>query len=521
MLLVQLLEDTMKNYNSINIHYEEEEDLCNTLPSPSKTDGLSRASISIANEHTNPNPQDRLTPPFESSSEDGGRPSTLLSGTFNLIATIVGGPTRWGIQLRRNSTKCLWGESGGGDIWTPLVTEAVKATTSIDQHVDEVNGDYVLMGIIGIMLPFLIQRSLHALRWNCYIGFASVSILTLALCRGGLQRLYDNIIADDDDTNQQDDFTIHFFKVPSVEEILFSFPIVTCSFLCHFNIIAIQNALSVPTRQRMQTLIGYAVGSCFLLMYSLGLGGYLFAGESIQGNVLLNVPMSKGDGEDEGEFWLFLFGRIGTGVAIMLAMPLMALPCREALLEVVDVWFHDSHHRRGDVDNGGADADETSWCWRLFHRCNKDETTQDRSIATEDEIQEILPTASEDELVDGEDSILKPRASLLIRNEPIQKDYIFRNSFVHYGSTILIIAMCYSGAVIVRGVAFVWSFIGSSMAFFIAFIVPCGCFIVIESEVPSVDNGGDRHVSWICVAWAILVFSVVGAVVCTCNSLTS
>lgn len=91
MLLVQLLEDTMKNYNSINIHYEEEEDLCNTLPSPSKTDGLSRASISIANEHTNPNPQDRLTPPFESSSEDGGRPSTLLSGTFNLIATIVGG----------------------------------------------------------------------------------------------------------------------------------------------------------------------------------------------------------------------------------------------------------------------------------------------------------------------------------------------------------------------------------------------------------------------------------------------
>lgn len=407
------------------------------------------------------------------------------------------------------------------DIWTPLVTEAVNATTSIDQHVDEVNGDYVLMGIIGIMLPFLIQRSLHALRWNCYIGFASVSILTLALCRGGLQRLYDNIIADDDDTNQQDDFTIHFFKVPSVEEILFSFPIVTCSFLCHFNIIAIQNALSVPTRQRMQTLIGYAVGSCFLLMYSLGLGGYLFAGESIQGNVLLNVPMSKGDGEDEGEFWLFLFGRIGTGVAIMLAMPLMALPCREALLEVVDVWFHDSHHRRGDVDNGGADADETSWCWRLFHRCNKDETTQDRSIATEDEIQEILPTASEDELVDGEDSILKPRASLLIRNEPIQKDYIFRNSFVHYGSTILIIAMCYSGAVIVRGVAFVWSFIGSSMAFFIAFIVPCGCFIVIESEVPSEDNGGDRHVSWICVAWAILVFSVVGAVVCTCNSLTS
>lgn len=54
-----------------------------------------------------------------------------------------------------------------------------------------------------------------------------------------------------------------------------------------------------------------------------------------------------------------------------------------------------------------------------------------------------------------------------------------------------------------------------SMAFIIAFILPCGCFIVIENAVP----GGDRKDNWIWVAWAILSFSVVGAIVCTLNNM--
>ena len=110
------------------------------------------------------------------------------------------------------------------------------------------------------------------------------------------------------------------------------------------------------------------------------------------------------------------------------------------------------------------------------------------------------------------------RPSILIRQEPIQRDYVFRNSLSHYGSTLLITTSCYFGAVAVSGVAVVWSFIGSSMAFFIAFILPCGCFIVTESAVPTVAEGGDRKDKWIVVAWAVLAFSIVGTVVCTINN---
>ena len=582
----------MTKYNSININnYEEDEDdnLLNQTER-AKLDPINNADSS------NLHPQDHLVPPFSSND----RPSTLLSGTFNLVATIIGGGV---LSLPIAFSKCgvffttlammlsaymtymslimlsYCSRRGGGssygevvrsafgekaqegmswllfvflafvivafmvlirDIWTPLVASFVNHCYlhNLDHNeamaAMQVNGDYVLIGIIVILLPFLCQRSLHALRWNCYIGFVSILVLCIALVRGGWQRLHAAIIDDDDDDDgiSDNDLSIEWFKIPTTQEILFAFPILTCSFLCHFNIIAIQNAITVPTRDRMDSLIKYAITACFFLMYMFGLGGYLYAGDMIQGNVLLNVPMGRpsggsseqGEGEDQGEYWLFLLGRIGCGSSLMLAMPLIALPCREALLEVIDVFFHRSHHRQNApvVINGNKrDApamDNEQFCWRWCHKFNKYETIQDVIITTEDEVTEILPsTESEEE--NGEEQSRTRANSIIVREEPIQKDYIFRNTCAHYGSTLLIVAMCYSGAVIIRGVAIVWSFIGSSMAFLIAFILPCGCFIVIEREVPTIADGGDRNIGWIRMAWAILVFSVAGAVICTLNSL--
>ncbi len=398
----------------------------------------------------------------------------------------------------------------------------------------EMNSDYVLMTIILLLLPFLFQRSLHALRWNCYIGFASVMILCIALVRGGWQRFHDEILSDDDDDNPVPPFedndnglSIQWFKIPTLGEVLFSFPIVTCSFLCHFNIISIQNSLTSPTRRRMRNLIQYAIIATFVLMTLFGIGGYLYAGADVEGNILLNVPMDRSRGNvDEEEYWLFLLGRVGCGTTLMLAMPLMALPCREAFLEVIDVLFHRSHHQKntpvvvGEDDNHSQSIENEGFCWRLCHKCNKNESIQDIILTTEDEVTEIRPNRSinTSTLVENGSESLR-MSSVIKRDKPIDEDWIFRNSFAHYSTTLLIVAMCYFGAVKVRGVAVVWSFIGSSMAFFIAFILPCGCFIIIEREVPTIAEGGDRRVGLIRVAWVVLVFSVIGAIICTLNSL--
>jgi amino acid permease len=573
----------MKSYHSIAI--------TNEAASPSDGnendyDDDDDDAVPLANDH----PRDHLSPPFDADDE---RPSNLLVGTFNLIATIVGGAAlSLPIAFRRSGVAfatlvmilsacatyasltmlCDSSRRGGGssygevmrtafgskaeegvswvlfvflafvivaymvlirDIWTPLVREALGT--------DDVDGDRVLLVITVVLLPFLFQRSLHALRWNCYVGSASIFVLCVALNLGGWQgrqrqrQIDDGGVFDDQDGS----FDVEYFKMPSARDAMFTLPIIMLSFLCHFNIIAIQNALRRPTRERMRSLIRRAILACFALMYAFGLGGYYYAGSETQGNILLNVPTSRrhagggdGDGDDDdraGEYYLFLLGRIGCGITLMLAMPMMALPCREALLEVVDVRFHRSHHANNDdvvasgitddddVIGGGATAgggneEEGSPC-KLFRRCNKYETVRDASIATEDEVVEIAPESC---------SPLRRSSTVLIRRAPIQGDYVFRNSLAHYGSTLTIVVACYVGAVAVSGVAVVWSFIGSSAAFFISFVLPCGSFLVIENAVPTTADTagvGDRPCGRVRLAWTMLLLSIVGAAVCTINSI--
>ena len=261
------------------------------------------------------------------------------------------------------------------DIWTPIVMLTPFAST-----LGANNGDYVLLGIIVLLLPFLFQRSLYALRYNCYIGFVSVLILCFALYRGALHRIHGAELGRG--IYDSASFEIDIFKVPTIQEVLFSFPIVTCSFLCHFNVNSIQNALYEPTRQRIQQILRYSIAVSFLVMYLLGLGGYLYAGAAVEGNILLNVPIGKNkDDADSEQMWLFIAGRVGFGLVIILALPLMTLPCRDSLLEIIDVWLHRSRHQSSALLQ--SNLKDKICCWNLFDQCSKSEILHDVVITTE------------------------------------------------------------------------------------------------------------------------------------------
>ena len=153
-------------------------------------------------------------------------------------------------------------------------------------------------------------------------------------------------------------------------------------------------------------------------MWMLGLGGYVYAGDDTAGNVLLNVPMSK-EGVNASDYYLFLLGRIGCGITILVAMPMNLLPCRESLLEVIDINFHRTHHR--------TDHEREKCCWTLFHRLNSYESVQDADITTEDEVLEMSVEGHHLSSEHPEDCD-NLHTSVLIRQEPIQSDYVFRNA---------------------------------------------------------------------------------------------
>jgi amino acid permease len=181
-------------------------------------------------------------------------------------------------------------------------------------------------------------------------------------------------------------------------------------------------------------------------MYLFGLGGYAYAGKDTEGNILLNIANRNDD-------WMLVLGRIGVGVNLMVATPMMALPCRENLLEVVEIF-----------------------------------------MGKEEEV----------------DVTLIGEQTALLRDEPIQKDPVFWNPLVHYGSTLLIILTCYAGASQAESVAVVWSLCGSSMAFLIAFILPTAYYLVIQRR-EHVPNSR----AWVIFCWILLPVACLSAVACT------
>jgi amino acid permease len=457
---------------------------------------------------------------------DPRRHSTLLPATFNLVATIVGGGvlslplafqkcgiavatvlmvlsaalTDFSLRLlcrcssarRRRPTARSFGEVARDafgpraeelvsallfafllfvlvaymvlvrDIWTPLVLAlggtVGRGGTRRGEDGDRVSGDLVLLGALVATSPFLVQRELHTLRYNCYVGFASLAVMCLALCLRAWDRRASESYRDDPVR----------YGMGSREDILFAFPIVVLSFLCHFNILPIQSALVRPTRRRIRSVIDNAVLASFGLMYLFGLGGYLCFGSDTQGNILLNLST-------EDSFIIYL-GRIGVGITILLAIPMIALPCRRNILELLDCWMEVRLRRSRPV----------------------------------------APLVQEEE-----DALVRENTPLIhqgIVDTPLEvrQHLLAENSVVaHYVSTAFIVLGCYLGAVAAPGVAVVWSLCGSFMAFLIGFVLPSAFFLQIQRKVVADGAIPPESIKLRIGAWMLLTASLLAAILCT------
>lgn len=227
------------------------------------------------------------------------------------------------------------------DIWTPLVQQGLTQLLLLfdydDGHDDEndsnnkrlvaVSGNLVLACVMILLSPFVVQHSLHALRYNCFVGFFSVSLLCFALCHHAFFGIFPtnyetttsttnvatatetvaSINNENDDDNNNINSPLYF--TTSLGNVLFAFPIIMLSFLSHFNILPIQAALVEPTRQRTRTVVQAAVAGCGILMYLFGLGGYIYAGAATEGNILLNITTTRSDDP------MFIVGRFGVGIS--------------------------------------------------------------------------------------------------------------------------------------------------------------------------------------------------------------
>ncbi|KAG7338066.1 transmembrane amino acid transporter [Nitzschia inconspicua] len=343
------------------------------------------------------------------------------------------------------------------DIWTSVLKIAFAM---------EANKDVVLLVIVIMITPFLMQETLHALRFNCYVGFSSVTVLCMALVHHAWKT---KTSAPSDESPDTTDHLLWWTS--DWEDVLVAFPIITLSFLSIFNVLPIQNALLRPTRIRVLLTIDGAMSSCFVLTVIFGVAGYIFSSSQTDGNILNNCHA-------ESDIFLFL-GQLGCGVTVVLAMPMMLLPCRASLLEVLDVLVNGPHKTPVEKE-----AEEES-----------------QTLLKEKENIPVYEATHPEESVSSVERSKVP---------------ITDKTLVHYTSTLLIVLTCFVISINVPGVATVWSIIGCFMAYLFSFILPSVCYLEIQQRYP---NHSLQCTSWVWFSWILLVGSVVAGTACTAETI--
>jgi len=343
------------------------------------------------------------------------------------------------------------------DIWSTIFTFITGTTLTKGVAGEET----ILLGIMVLcVMPAMLQRSLHALRYNCYVSFASITVL----CGSIIFRAYDKNI-------KMDDFFADIkWYTTSVTDILFALPLFVLSFLAAYNMLPVHCALVQPSRSRVRKVINGAITFCLILFYAFGIGGYMFAHADTKDNILLNFDPSDR---------IVIVGKIGFGISLALAMPLVTLPARETFL-LIPVQISASLDERRKLK--GLPLDDTEEGLKGLLKKNV-------SCASLDS----------DTLFGSINSHL----SALIPSEPDTIDQI-----IHVGSTLLIVSICFITAVAAPGVAVIWSICGSSFAFIIGFIFPAACYIKLRAK----RKGLNKRVLG---AWVMLIFTSLCAVSCT------
>ncbi|KAG1711046.1 hypothetical protein DVH05_013763 [Phytophthora capsici] len=354
-------------------------------------------------------------------------------------------------------------------ILTKDLVGSLGARFLYNRPISEAEQNVLTVVCVLLVSPALLARSMDALRFTSIFSLVSVLVLAIAIT----VRAVDATFSHHDVVNAEAESPIPIKLVPdSWADAAYAFPIISVSFLCHFNVLPVYRELHKPTRHRLKKIVASTMFSTWLFYILVGIMGYLFAFRQIggvQGDILNNFSDSDP---------LVNLGRLGLLVTIQLSLPLIIQPCRTNLLRLAKI-IRSFLHTRAKV----FDAPDS--------------------------------TDSESEVVIGEGTALLPTSNgALPASSTNGSRGRFKSAVVHALLTVGIMASVITIALLSPGVAVVWNLMGSTVGLLISYVLPCVSYVCIRREKPNTDC---RKLT----AWIILVISSIVCTVCTVQAFAS
>jgi len=349
--------------------------------------------------------------------------------------------------------------------------------------------------------PMCFKGNLAALRFLC---FASVGAVLLVSCvvtlraaeHLGLPHTVQVVLANGQ--SRQVVVPAEFRWWPADWwKALYVFPMFGVSFLCHFNALPTHHELQRPTQFRMRRVLVLTMSFTSLLYLCVGIFGYMYGGQCTCGNILLNFEVADK---------LVAAGRAALGLVLMLNFPLICQPCRNALFRVISA--------TSCCEKPSSELPANDECALGDLPASSQPTNQAQHATTR------MPLSISGDArvhVYREDAVGNPRRGSAVEafDSFAPKDETVRQSAAEptrrqrCGLTVVLLVSSLMVSFFMKSIMVVWSIVGSTVAFLVAFILPSLFWYRLIGQAPTTSALKRNS------ALVLLAVSIVLAIACT------
>jgi len=388
-----------------------------------------------------------------------------------------------------------------GDLLVPTAELAFPSLKNIGSA--ETERRLVVCVFTLLLSPMCFKGNLAALRFMCFASVGSVVLVCLmVLLRAaqnfGVSHLV-QVMLEDKSTMEVMIAARYLWWPKDWLQALYVFPMFGVSFLCHFNALPTHQELQRPTQSRIRRVLFLTVCFTSLLYLLVSLFGYLYAGSCTCGNIMLNFR--RGDA-------LLSIGSSALGVVLMLNFPLICQPCRNAIFRLI--WA-------------------SSCCSSCRVQSNEPVVASGRCEAQADGEMVMMQQESPQASVAGTDAArvhvylqedtqgpmssgsrpLQPFDTFAPKDATVQQSAAEPTPLQRHILTAVLLVSALLVSFFMKSIMVVWSILGSTVAFMIAFILPALFWYRIVGRSPMTSTLKRRSVV------ALLVIVIVLTIACT------
>ncbi|CAM9920801.1 unnamed protein product [Ascophyllum nodosum] len=384
------------------------------------------------------------------------------------------------------------------DLLAPILEVILSRTLGISAR------NLMVAALVLVVSPACMLETLSALRHLTLCSVIAVALLAVFI---GV-RTVDCVVSDGIPEG-----AVNLWPEDGWSGALQAIPIYICAFACHFNVLPVHGELAKPTRERLHRMVHWTIG-LVATFYGLVMAlGYTYG--ICEGTVSDNILNSFGVDD-----MLMNVGRVGLAVTLLVSFPLLVVPLNGTLVRAYRELTGVDGRSKGpllDLDNSGG-------VWPQQYR-------EEAGVSMELETPLLTPSAPPlDAALELDDCCLDDTISAQGslngininggKGESGQDGAGVDISFqTRAWLTCIILSSELLLAFNISMVTDVWGFLGSTANVLVAFTLPCAAYLKIRLHLPRRRQkpGQPLFKKW--VAGALVLISVVAAVVCTANSM--